>query len=107
MTKVHVKKGDTVAVISGKDKGKKGKIIKVFPKEKSAIVEGINMAAKHTKPSANNPQGGIIHRELPINTSKLMPVCNKCQNATRIGHTILSDGSKVRVCKKCGEVLDR
>ncbi|MGI6486252.1 MAG: 50S ribosomal protein L24 [Tepidanaerobacteraceae bacterium] len=107
MTKVHIKKGDTVTVISGKHKGKKGKIIKVFTNKKSAIVEGVNMASRHTKPSAKSPQGGIIHRELPIDTSKLMPVCNKCQSATRVGHKILSDGSKVRVCKKCGEVLDR
>ncbi|HHY04174.1 MAG TPA: 50S ribosomal protein L24 [Thermoanaerobacterales bacterium] len=107
MAKVHVKKGDNVVVISGKDKGKKGKIIKVFPREKKAVVEGINMATKHAKPSAAMPQGGIMHFELPIYTSKLMPICGKCQSATRVGHKILSDGTKVRVCKKCGEVLDK
>lgn len=107
MPKVHVKKGDTVAVISGKDKGKKGKIIKVIPKERKAIVEGINMATKHIKPSAKVPQGGIIQQEIPIYTSKLMPVCNKCGSATRVGHKILADGTKVRTCKKCGEVLDK
>jgi len=107
LTKVHVKKGDTVVVISGKDKGKKGKIIKVIPKEQKAIVEGVNMATKHRKPSAKVPQGGIIHQEIPIYTSKLMIVCGKCGKATRIGHKILSDGSKVRTCKKCGEVLDK
>ncbi|WP_422448630.1 50S ribosomal protein L24 [Thermoanaerobacterium sp. DL9XJH110] len=107
MTKVHIKKGDTVVVISGKDKGKKGKVIKVMPKDGKAIVEGINMATKHKKPSAKMPQGGIIHQELPIYTSKLMLVCGKCQSATRVSRSILSDGTKVRVCKKCGEVLDK
>lgn len=107
MAKVHVKKGDIVTVISGKDKGKKGKVIRIFPKEEKAIVEGINMATKHKKPSAKVPQGGIIHQELPIYISKLMPVCSKCQSATRVGHSVLADGTKVRVCKKCGEVLDK
>lgn len=107
MVKVHVKKGDIVTVISGKDKGKKGKVIRVFPKEGKAIVEGVNMATKHKKPSAKVPQGGIIHQELPIYISKLMPICSKCQSATRVGHSVLADGTKVRVCKKCGEVLDK
>jgi len=105
--KVHIKKGDTVVVISGKDKGKKGKVLRVFPKESRAIVEGVNMATKHKKPSPKFPQGGIIHQELPIYTSKLMIVCGKCGKATRVGHTFLEDGTKVRVCKKCGEVIDK
>lgn len=107
MTKVNVKKGDNVLVLSGKDKGKKGKIIKVFPKEQRAIVEGINMAKKHQRPSATMPQGGIIEKEMPMNSSKLLPICGKCHKATRVGHSILADGTKVRVCKKCNEVLDR
>jgi len=107
LEKVHIKKGDTVYVLSGKDKGKKGKVIKVFPRKKSAIVEGVNMATKHQKPTAGMPQGGIMRMELPISTSKLMLVCNKCNKPTRFGHTILADGSKVRVCKRCQEVIDR
>jgi len=107
LVKPHIKKGDTVTVLSGKDKGKKGKVIKVFPKEGKAIVEGVNVATKHTKPSASNPQGGITHQETPVYVSKLMVFCGKCQKATRVGHEILSDGTKVRVCKKCKEVLDR
>lgn len=107
LTKVHIKKGDLVTVITGKEKGKKGKVIRVLPKEGKAIVEGVNMATKHKKPSAKLPQGGMIHQELPIYTSKLMPVCSKCQSPTRVGHSILADGTKVRVCKKCGEVLDK
>ena len=107
MEKVHIKKGDTVFVLSGKDKDKKGKVIKVFPQKKKAIVEGINMATKHQKPTAHMQQGGIIEIELPMNTSKLMVVCNRCNKPTRVGHKILDDGSKVRICKKCQEILDR
>jgi len=107
LEKVHIKKGDTVTVISGKDKGKKGKVIKVFPRKKKAIVEGVNLATKHQKPTAKVPQGGINKIENPIYTSKLMLVCGKCNQATRVGHKVLSDGSKVRSCKKCNEVLDR
>lgn len=107
MGKVHIKKGDTVCILSGKDKGKKGKVIKVLPKGNKAIVEGINMATKHQKPTAQMPQGGIMQVETPIYTSKLMIVCGKCNKATRVGHSVLSDGSKVRICKKCNEVLDR
>ncbi|MDD4568771.1 MAG: 50S ribosomal protein L24 [Tepidanaerobacteraceae bacterium] len=107
MEKAHIKKGDIVRVLSGKDKGKKGKVLKVFPREKKAIVEGVNMAVKHQKPTAHMPQGGITKIEIPLYTSKLMLVCGKCNKVTRVGHTVLSDGSKVRTCKKCNEVLDR
>lgn len=107
MTKVHVKKGDNVLVLAGKDKGKKGKIIKVLPKEQRAVVEGVNMVKKHQKPTAAAPQGGIIEKEMPIAASNLLPICGKCHKATRVGHTILADGNKVRVCKKCNEILDK
>ncbi len=107
MEKVHIKKGDTVCVLSGKSKGKKGKIIKVFPRKKQAIVEGVNMATKHQRPTAHMPQGGIMQIESPIYTSKLMVICSKCNKPTRVGHKVLADGSKVRICKKCEEVLDR
>jgi len=105
--KVHIKKGDTVLVLSGKDKDKKGKVIKVFAKDGRAIVENVNVSVRHMKPSAKVPQGGIINQEQPVYTSKLMVVCNKCQSPTRIGYKILEDGSKVRVCKKCNEVIDK
>ena len=107
MNKVHLKKDDTVFVLSGKNKGRKGKVIKVFPRKKQAIVEGINMATKHQKPTDGMPQGGIMQIELPMHVSKLMLVCNKCDKPTRIGYDVLADGSKVRVCKKCKEVLDK
>ncbi|MCF6463038.1 50S ribosomal protein L24 [Clostridium sp. Cult1] len=104
---MHVKSGDTVIVISGKDKGKKGKILKVFPKENRVIVEGINMITKHMKAQGPTQQGGIITKEGPINASKVMYYCEKDKTGVRVGHKFLENGSKVRTCKKCGEILDR
>lgn len=104
--KVHVKKGDTVVVITGKDAGHKGKVLSVFPKTQRVIVEKANIVKRHTRPTRSMPQGGIIEKEAPIHSSNVMLFCNKCNNATRVGKKILDNGSKVRVCKKCGEVLD-
>ncbi len=105
-TKVHIKKGDNVIVLSGVDKGKKGKVLSVIPKERKVIVEGINMATKHKKPRKQGETGGIIHQEAPIYACKVMHICDKCGKPTRIGHKVLSDGEKVRVCKKCLEVIE-
>lgn len=104
--KVHVKKGDTVVVITGKDAGHKGKVLSVFPKTQRVIVEKANIVKRHTRPTRSMPQGGIIEKEAPIHSSNVMLFCNKCNNATRVGKKILENGSKVRICKKCGEVLD-
>ena len=101
--KVH--KDDTVFVISGKDKGKTGKVLKVLPKKGRALVENINHIYKHMRPTQQFQQGGVIKREGPIEITNLQVVCNKCTKPTRIGFTILEDGRKVRVCKKCGEVM--
>lgn len=103
---MHVKKGDTVVVISGKDKGKKGKVLTAMPKRNRVIVEGVNMQTKHTKPSQKSPQGGIIHQEGPIHVSNVMLYCDKDKKGVRVGYKVLENGEKVRVCKKCGEVLD-
>lgn len=103
---MHVKSGDTVIVISGKDKGKKGKILRVLPKENKVVVEGVNMVTKHMKPQGANQQGGRITREAPLHASKVMYYCDKDKTGVRVGHKVLDNGSKVRVCKKCGEVLD-
>ena len=100
--KVHVKTGDTVVVLSGKDKGKQGKVLQVSPKEGKVIVEGLNIATKHVKPRR---QGGIVEAEAAMYACKVQLVCPKCSKATRIGHKILEDGSKVRVCKSCGEEI--
>jgi len=105
MSKVHVIKKDTVMVISGKDKGKTGEILKVYPKKGKVLVKGVNVVSKHQKPNKENTQGGIIHKEAPIFSSKVMLYCNKCKNVTRISYKILEDGSKVRVCKKCNETF--
>lgn len=105
--KLHVKKGDTVVVISGKDKGKKAKVLVAMPKDQKVIVEGVNMSTKHKKPSKGNQQGGIIHQESPIYSSKVMLWCDKCNKGVRTGHKDLDDNTKVRYCKDCGDVLDK
>ena len=104
---MHVKNGDTIVVISGKDTGKKGKVLKVFPKENRVIVEGINMLTKHKKAQGPTNPGGIIKMEGPINSSNVMYFCDKDKTGVRVGYSLLTDGSKVRICKKCGEVLDK
>lgn len=107
MNKLHVKTGDTVVVLSGKDRGKQDKVLEVSPKEGKVIVEGLNMVTKHVKPRRAGEQGGIVKAEGPLYACKVQVVCPKCGKPTRIGHKILEDGKKVRVCKKsgCGATL--
>ena len=104
MTKLKIKKGDKVVVISGGSKGKEGEVIRVMPQDNKAIVEGVNMVSKHTKPSAKNPQGGIVKTEAPIHISNLALVDPKSGKATRVGYK-MEDGKKVRVSKKSGESI--
>lgn len=101
---IHVKKGDKVVVLSGKDKGKQGKILEVSPKEGKVIIEGVNQAQKHVKPRRMGEEGGIITVEAPMYASKVMLVCPKCSKPTRAAHKI-ADGKKMRLCKKCGETF--
>ena len=98
---MNIKKGDTIVVLSGKDKGKQGKILKSDPKGGKVIVEGVNVAMKHRKPRKQGEEGGIIKVETPIYACKVMVVCPKCGKPTRVAHK-LDGGKKVRVCKKCG-----
>ena len=105
MNKVHVKKGDTVVVLSGKDKGKKGKVLEVSPREEKVIIEGINMVSKHVKPRKMGEPGGIVKAEAPMYACKVMLVCPKCGKPTRPAYKLLADGNKSRVCKKCGETI--
>jgi large subunit ribosomal protein L24 len=105
-TKMHVKKGDTLKVISGKDKGKQGVILEAFPKKARVIVEGVNVVKKHAKPSQDNPQGGIINKEAAIHVSNVMPVDPKTGEPTRVGYKE-ENGKKVRFSKKSGELLDK
>ena len=102
---MNVKKGDIVVVLSGKDKGKQGKVLKSDPKGEKVIVEGVNVAMKHQKPRKQGEEGGIIKMETPIYACKVMRICPKCNKPTKPAFRILDDGSKARVCKKCGEII--
>ena len=102
---MNFKVGDEVVVITGSDKGKTGKIVKTLRNENKVIVEGVHMVKKHQKPNKQNMQGGLVEMEAAINSSKVMLYCEKCKKATRISNKIMEDGSKVRVCKKCGETF--
>ncbi|EKE04201.1 MAG: ribosomal protein L24 [uncultured bacterium] len=105
--KLHVKTGDRVLVISGKDKGKIGNIKKAMPKESRVVVEGVNIVTKAMKPNPmKNIQGGLVKFEAPIQASNVMLYCSKCEKPSRIRHEVLESGKKVRVCKKCGEQVD-
>ncbi len=99
-----IKKGDTAVVISGKEKGKKGKVLKVLPKDDRVVLEAVNMLTKHKKPRGAGQPGGIIKQEGTLHHSNVMVVCPKCSKATRVGHK-MEDGKKVRICKKCGAEL--
>jgi len=99
---MHIKTSDTVVVLSGRDKGKQGKVMSVNPKGGKAIVEGVSVAKRHKKPRKQGEPGGIINMETPIYVSKLMRVCPKCDKPTKPAHIFKDDGTKVRVCKKCG-----
>ncbi|QRN86920.1 50S ribosomal protein L24 [Clostridia bacterium] len=104
---MQVKTGDKVKVIAGKDKGKEGKILSVITSSSRVIVEGVSVAKRHQRPTQQMPQGGIIEKESPISVSNVMLVCPACGETTRVGHVFLDNGSKVRVCKKCNEVVDK
>ena len=105
MGKLHIKKNDTVVVLAGEDKGKTGKVLKVLVEKNRALVEGVNMVSKSTKPSAQNPQGGIVKQEAPIHISNLSLVDPKSGKATRVGIKVTEDGKKVRIAKKSGEEI--
>jgi len=105
---MKVRKNDTVLVLSGDDRGKKGKVLKVFPVKSRIIVEGVNFIKRHSKPSTKNPHGGIMEKEATIAVSKVLVICNKCGQPTRVGYRILKDGDKnirARHCRKCNEVI--
>ncbi len=104
--KCHIKKDDKVKVVAGKDKGKVGKVLGINRKSSRIIVENINMVKKHTRASAKHRQGGIIETEAPIHRSNVMLLCNKCVTPVRIKMKRLEDGKKIRVCRKCNEIMD-
>jgi large subunit ribosomal protein L24 len=103
----HIKKDDVVRVIAGKDRGKQGRVLRVFPEEGRLTVERLNMIKRHTRPTQQMQQGGIIEREGKLHLSNVMIVCTRCERGVRVGHRRLEDGTRVRVCRRCDEVLDK
>ncbi|MDO8886052.1 50S ribosomal protein L24 [Candidatus Oleimmundimicrobium sp.] len=106
MSKLHVKKGDKVLVLAGKDVGKKGKVLRVFPRKERVIIEGLNLVKKNTRPTQTNPEGGIVEREGSINVSNVQLICPSCGAATRVEKRETGKG-KIRVCKKCKQDIDK
>jgi large subunit ribosomal protein L24 len=105
---IRIRKGDNVRVIAGRDAGKSGRVLSVNPRKNTVIVEHANIIKRHTRPNpAKNIKGGIVEKEGPVNVSNVMIVCSGCNKHARIGHSVLPDGSKVRVCKRCGTTLDK
>jgi len=107
ISKIRIRKDDIVQIVSGKEKGKKGKALHIFPDSDRIVVEKLNMVKRHTKPNQQMRQGGIIEKEGKIHISNVMLVCNRCDKKIRVGRKILENGKKVRVCKKCEEVIDQ
>ena len=103
---MNIRKNDTVLVIAGKDRGKKGKVRKALPKKDEVIVEGINMIKRHSRARREARQAGIIELEAPLDVSNVMLICNKCNKPARVGFHFLADGRKARFCRSCGEVID-
>ncbi|MBM3308256.1 MAG: 50S ribosomal protein L24 [Candidatus Eisenbacteria bacterium] len=104
---MRIAKNDTVEVIAGNDRGKRGKVLKVFPETNRVLVEGVNFVHRHTRPRRQGDQGGIIEKEAPLNASNVLLVCTKCNGGVRVRTKVLTDKSKARVCTKCGEMIER
>lgn len=107
MNSMHVKKGDRVIVIAGRDKGKRGEVLRAMPKESRVVVDGVNIMKRHRRPSAANPQGGIEETPAPIHVSNVAHIDPTTDKPTRVGHKVLEDGRKVRFARKSGEIIDR
>ncbi|HVO57393.1 MAG TPA: 50S ribosomal protein L24 [Dongiaceae bacterium] len=106
--RILLRKGDNVKVMSGPDAGKSGRVLSVNPRKNTVVVEHANIIKRHTRPNpAKNIKGGIVEKEAPMNVSKVLIVCGSCGKHTRIGHNLLSDGSKVRACRRCNSTLDK
>ena len=103
-----IRKNDNVLIITGKDRGKRGRVLKVHPDKNRLVVEGVNLIKRHTKPNpSRNVKGGIVEREASVHASNVQLVCPECSAQTRVGHKILGDGRKVRICRKCQGVVDK
>ena len=104
---MHIRKGDMVQAMAGRDKGKTGKVLRVFPKRERVIVEAINFVKRHTRARPPDQQGGILEKEASLHISNVMVYCPRCSRATRIGHRELEDGTKARICRRCGEIIGK
>jgi large subunit ribosomal protein L24 len=102
-----IRRNDTVLVIAGREKGKRGKVLFVLPTRERVIVERVNMVKRHQRPTQKLRQGGIIEREAPLHVSNVMLVCSKCDKATRVGMRVLADDRRARVCRRCGDIVDK
>ena len=107
MQHTHVRRGDTVAVIAGRERGKRGKVLRVLPAVGRVLVDKLNMMKKHQRPTQKLRQGGIIEREGPLALSNVLPICGRCDKPSRTGVKVLVDGRKTRTCKRCGESIDK
>jgi len=103
---VQIRKNDSVLVISGRERGKTGKVLRVMPEKDSVIIERINIVKRHSKPRGPQQAGGIVEKEAPITASNLMIMCDKCSAPVRVGHKVLADGRKIRICRRCNEAID-
>ena len=103
---MHIRKNDEVMVIAGKSKGQRGKVLRVITGKDRVVVEKVNLVKRHTKPSQANPTGGILSKEAPMHVSNVNLFCEKCNGPVRVGHKVLENGGKVRVCKSCGETIE-
>ncbi len=106
MSGPKIKKGDKVEVLTGKHRGKQGKVLRSLPEDRRVIVEGVNLAKRHARPSKENPQGGIITKEAPIDISNVALVCDSCSRRVRVGYNVSGEGVKRRICRSCGADLD-
>jgi len=103
----RVKRNDSVMIIAGKERGKVGKVLRVLPAENRVMVERLNLVKRHLKPRGPQSPGGVLEKEAPLHLSNVMPMCERCNAPVRVGHRILEDHSKARVCRRCGELLDK
>lgn len=107
MAKILIKKNDTVMVVAGKERGKSGKVLRVLPKKETVVIERLNFVKRHLRSGGAHGKGGIVEKEAPIPISNIQLLCGKCNLPTRIGKKTLEDGRKIRICKKCGEAIDK
>jgi large subunit ribosomal protein L24 len=103
---VQIRKNDSVMVISGREKGKTGKVLRVLPEKDSVVIERVNLVKRHSRPRGPQQPGGIVEKEASIPASNIMMMCDKCNAPVRVGHKTLGDGEKIRICRRCGEALD-